>query len=500
MAVTLNVQGDRGAIELQAGGQMIVAGALRAGSPIELEYLTVPPITAGATLVPGSSIEQNPTLTHAAAPRRRPAATTSMTTGEECDDGDTDSCDGCSSTCKIESCGNGRIDCEGFDPGPAPIFEACDDGNNQSGDTCHGDCSRPDNVCGDDFVDSEEACDEGDVTACDGCSSTCQTESCGNGMVECIEECDPPSVGGCSADCLRFVPPGCGNGTVTGDEECDDNNTNDGDGCTHQCREERCGNGTIDPGEDCDDFNIICGDECSPTCKDEVCGNAVVDCEEECDEGEANGTAGSACLADACVPAPRCSVDGSSPCIPCGTSAHCAEPDACRQAICEDGVCLAGPARSCVDDDLCNGTETCDPLTGCVAGTPLACNDGDECTTDACSPATGCTSTDFQGFELPKCRLAAARAAVATAPDVVPAMRTKVLKKLGGVEARLLAASQPGASAKKVRKGLKAANRQLTAVTRLVTKQRGKKIAAPAADAILTALSPLPALIAQLMP
>jgi cysteine-rich repeat protein len=37
---------------------------------------------------------------------------------EACDDGNTNSCDGCSSTCKIEACGNGIVECT----------EACDDG------------------------------------------------------------------------------------------------------------------------------------------------------------------------------------------------------------------------------------------------------------------------------------------------------------------------------------------------------------------------------------
>jgi hypothetical protein len=168
--------------------------------------------------------------------------------------------------------------------------------------------------------------------------------------------------------------------------------------------------------------------------------------------------------------------------------------------VCADGVCLPGEPRSCSDGDVCDGEETCDPTTGCQEGTPLVCDDGDACTTDTCSPASGCASTDLPGFELPKCRLTTAIAAVATAAGVNPAVRTKVLRKLGAVEAKLTAASQPGANVKKVRKALKVANRQLAAASRLVTKQRGKKIPAEAADAILSALAPLPPLILALMP
>ena len=47
--------------------------------------------------------------------------------------------------------------------------------------------------CGDGVVGTGETCDDGNHTACDGCSATCQAESpavCGNGSVECGETCD----------------------------------------------------------------------------------------------------------------------------------------------------------------------------------------------------------------------------------------------------------------------------------------------------------------------
>ncbi|HEX5044251.1 MAG TPA: hypothetical protein VFV75_15200 [Candidatus Polarisedimenticolaceae bacterium] len=47
----------------------------------------------------------------------------------------------------------------------------------------------------------------------------------------------------------------------------------------------------------------------------------------------------------------------------------------------------------CNDGNLCNGVETCDVGSGqCIAGTSVNCDDGDQCTSDACVPATGaCT-------------------------------------------------------------------------------------------------------------
>jgi len=41
----------------------------------------------------------------------------------------------------------------------------------------------------------------------------------------------------------------------------------------------------------------------------------------------------------------------------------------------------------CDDGNQCNGIETCDRDLGCLAGTPLFCDDHDVCTSDACEPA-----------------------------------------------------------------------------------------------------------------
>lgn len=51
--------------------------------------------------------------------------------GEECDDGNTDNCDGCNAQCKREQCGNGNLDCG----------EECDDGNRTNGDGCSSECT-----------------------------------------------------------------------------------------------------------------------------------------------------------------------------------------------------------------------------------------------------------------------------------------------------------------------------------------------------------------------
>ncbi len=58
--------------------------------------------------------------------------------GEECDDGNTRSGDGCNLVCRIEICGNGRQD----------IGEECDDANTINGDGCSSECQWEE-ICGD---------------------------------------------------------------------------------------------------------------------------------------------------------------------------------------------------------------------------------------------------------------------------------------------------------------------------------------------------------------
>jgi cysteine-rich repeat protein len=43
----------------------------------------------------------------------------------------------------------------------------------------------------------------------------------------------------------------------------------------------------------------------------------------------------------------------------------------------------------CSDDDACTVNDACVD-SQCVAGAPLTCNDGEDCTTDTCDPAEGC--------------------------------------------------------------------------------------------------------------
>lgn len=210
--------------------------------------------------------------------------------GEQCDDGNEASDDGCSSTCEqeagyycptpalcvLEECGNGVRT-----PG-----EQCDDGNTDDDDGCAGDCSAVEpgwlcdttsadcraRTCGDGIIAGNEACDDGDADATDGCSATCKLETgfvcetageactptvCGDGDVEGSEPCDDGAddrpFDGCYAcvaepECTAgHCSAVCGDGKRYDSEDCDDGNLSDGDGCSADCEVER---GTNYEGDD----------------------------------------------------------------------------------------------------------------------------------------------------------------------------------------------------------------------------------------------------------
>jgi hypothetical protein len=56
------------------------------------------------------------------------------------------------------------------------------------------------------------------------------------------------------------------------------------------------------------------------------------------------------------------------------------------------GTCADGPDLTCNDNNACT-TDTCDPLQGCVYTPNPPCNDNNACTTDTCDPLVGCVFT-----------------------------------------------------------------------------------------------------------
>src|SRR3989344_7037090 len=99
-----------------------------------------------------------------------------VSAGELCDDGNTISADGCSSTCQPEYCGDGIIQ--------AALGELCDDGNIIPADGCTDSCRLP--ACGDGIIQAAlgELCDDGNIIPADGCTDSCRLPACGDGIIQ----------------------------------------------------------------------------------------------------------------------------------------------------------------------------------------------------------------------------------------------------------------------------------------------------------------------------
>jgi len=78
----------------------------------------------------------------------------------------------------------------------------------------------------------------------------------------------------------------------------------------------------------------------------------------------------------------------------CATAADCDDHDPCTDETCDPvtGCAHVANTRPCDDGNACTTGDTCG-AGKCAGGPPLACNDGNVCTDDACDPYTGCVHT-----------------------------------------------------------------------------------------------------------
>ena len=109
--------------------------------------------------------------------------------------------------------------------------------------------------CGDIWCPTSKTC------VADGlCASVDQIDACRG-----IADGEPCTFSGIDGYCDRgvCVPRNCGDEVVDPDEACDDGNTMGGDGCSADCQKvEVCGDGVVDVGEGCDDGNANPADGC----------------------------------------------------------------------------------------------------------------------------------------------------------------------------------------------------------------------------------------------
>jgi len=81
---------------------------------------------------------------------------------------------------------------------------------------------------------------------------------------------------------------------------------------------------------------------------------------------------------------------------PSGCLNSCDDGNPCTTDACSAGACthaLVAAGTSCADNNACNGGETCDGQGHCKAGTPITCPAPDQChTTGTCNQTTGLCS------------------------------------------------------------------------------------------------------------
>ncbi len=353
--------------------------------------------------------------------------------GTACDrDGDPLTRDVClAGLCTLSSCGDGWAD--------DARGEQCDDGNATAGDGCEPDCTwscEADPDCDDhDVCSGTETCDTGshvcrpgtplsDGTACTTAagaagrcrSGTCAREGCGNGTVDPGEECDDGNVtagDGCETNCLyschaaadcRETPDNpCTDdscATVAGGQACTHAfNTlpcNDGSVCTSNdvCAGGACAGLRIDGDGDTYGPDAACGGDCNDTLASvhpgavEVCNGVDDDCDGTTDNGAGM----------------TCARGSSRACVTTGPGGSCAGTEACTSACVWSGSCELAATESCNGSD-----DDCDGLTDegfeCVFGSTASCSGpcggtgtrscGSSCAWGPCVvPEVGCNDCD----------------------------------------------------------------------------------------------------------
>jgi cysteine-rich repeat protein len=318
---------------------------------------------------------------------------TAPSTGEECDDGNDVTGDGCDPDCSwschteadcsdLELCSGTELcdtETHACEPGiPAADGTPCLRSIGESGACRVGTCAGLD--CGDGVVDPDEDCDDGNTTAGDGCEAnclwSCRTDAECSDLRTCdgIETCDPTE-----HRCLSGTPPPDGT-------ECNrDTNPATREICLGgSCNLSICGDGFLDAVrlEECDDGNAVAGDGCEATTCTFSCG-ADADCgdEEACNGVETCDPASHAC-------APGAEVAGGTLCTMPGGEAGGCRSGSCVRRACGNG--LLDPGEECDDGNLVVG-DGCEAscLFSCHAGTDCREVPDDPCSSDSCATIPG---------------------------------------------------------------------------------------------------------------
>ena len=251
-------------------------------------------------------------------------------------------------------------------PVPAGDY-LCDDGDACTTDTCDPveGCLHLPVAC-----DDSEACT---VDLCDpdvGCyAALAEPWVDPHGGATYTEHGAPCGTGACAGGAIVCdgAEPVCSTVANAAAESCDGGDE-DCDGAVDE--------DTTGVGEHCDD---------SDACTTDTCDGAAGCVHAPCDDGDP-------CTNDLCLPGFGCQAVTIPGCVSCDTMADCDDVDACTDDTCEAGICVH--ATVACDDGVDCTTDGCDPATGCV-GTPVdaACGDDVGCTVDTCDADAGCAHT-----------------------------------------------------------------------------------------------------------
>ncbi|UCE62348.1 MAG: hypothetical protein JSU63_11665 [Phycisphaerales bacterium] len=283
-------------------------------------------------------------------------------------------------------------------------------------------------ACGDGTKQGSEQCDDSNTLSGDGCTSSCTLELgwtcniapctpiCGDGLLRGTEQCDG---GDCCTGTCTYAAVGTACGDVAPLGDCDEGDTCDASGvcvvnlkpATEECRASA---GVCDIAEFCTGSSADCPadvlddtSECRPAAGvcdiAESCDGVSADCPADviaasgapcraavdaCDLPEECDGASTDCPADALAPVGafcgdatlgECTApdtcDGAGLCLdnhaidglPCADDGNDCTTDACSSGICTHVNLVAGTPCDDPTSSTCNGPDTCDGFGNCLA-------------------------------------------------------------------------------------------------------------------------------------
>ncbi len=315
-----------------------------------------------------------------------PCTVNDVCSGGMCD-GTPKNCSHLDTDCKVGECHPVTGVCQAVaanEGGPCNDGNACTDTDVCAGGNCAGspvDCSAEDDQCNQGQCDPASGncvkvpanegsgCTDGNpCTVADVCvGGVCMgsPKDCSHLDDQCRQGVCVPLAGGCVAMAVNEGQPcndglHCNVGEVCIAGDCANGGARD------------CSDGVACTDDFCDEVNDVCVH--SPN--DAACPDPLA----VCSDGSA----------------PPCFCNGMEFCDPalgCRTTGPpCSLPTKCDEI--NDRCVICTTDAQCNDGQFCNGVETCDETTGfCVDGADIDCDDGIDCTVDACDEKNGCTRT-----------------------------------------------------------------------------------------------------------